>query len=502
MGAVAADWRAAMTDRDGRFEFREVAAGTFHITANKAGYARVESGRPITPAALNLLDSGLAFDLAAGETRERVDLTLARWGALTGRLSDEQGDPVQGASVQVLQVRYEAGRRRLAPARAATRVTDDLGRYRIHNLAPGQYIVSAAVGQVMTEDLPGYAPSFYPGTSNPAQAQFVTVGLSQDTPGIDFALSRARTARIAGTAFNPAGQPAMPGTLTLIPSQRSSSVMNMAVGARLSPDGTFEFPNVPPGQYVIQAYRGRSNPHTEGEFGALPVSVNGTDVTGLRLQTSAGSAITGRITFDAFDRTKSATPSAIDLAPIPVDVDLAPNSLAQAEIHPDWTFEMAGLNGPRRLELLRAPAGWALKEIRVNGIDVTDRPLLLGGREQSLTRVEVVLTDRINELIGTVADDQARPASGTNLIVFSTDRGRWYPSSRFLRKTTAGPDGAYTVAGLPAGAYYAAAVDKLPPDGEDAWQEASFLDSLTRRASTATLGGGQKTSLALRLSAR
>ena len=400
-------------------------------------------------------------------------------------------------------MRCEAGRRRLAPPRAGpSRVTDDLGRFRIHSLAPGQYIVSAAVGQVQTEDLPGYATSFYPGTSNPAQAQFVSVGLSQDTPGIDFALSRARTVRVAGMAFNPAGVPGMPGTLTLQPSQRSSSVMNVAVGARLSPDGTFEFPNVPPGQYVIQAYRGRSNPHTEGEFGALPVSVNDTDVTGLRLQTSTGSAITGRITFDAFDRTKSATPSAIDLAPIPVDVDFAPNSLAHAEIHADWTFEMAGLSGSRRLALLRSPPGWGLKEIRANGVDVTDRPLALGSSSQSLTNIEVVLTDRINELIGTVADDQARPAPGASLIIFAIDRSRWYPSSRFLRKTTAGHDGAFAVPGLPGGAYYVAAVERIPPEGDDAWQEPAFLDSLVRRASTATLVGGQKTSLALRLSGR
>ena len=143
-----------------------------------------------------------------------------------------------------------------------------------------------------------------------------------------------------------------------------------------------------------------------------------------------------------------------------------------------------------------------MKEIRVNGIDVTDRPLSLGRRDQSLANVEVVLTDRITELSGTIADDHARPAPGANLIVFSTDRDRWYPSSRFLRKTTAGPDGAFTVAGLPAGAYYVVALERIPVEGEDAWQEAAFLDSLARRASTVTLGGGQKASLALRLSAR
>ena len=35
---------------------------------------------------------------------------------------------------------------------------------------------------------------------------------------------------------------------------------------------------------------------------------------------------------------------------------------------------MAGIIGPRRLQLLHAPSEWALKEILINGIAVTDRP--------------------------------------------------------------------------------------------------------------------------------
>ena len=72
-----------------------------------------------------------------------------------------------------------------------------------------------------------------------------------------------------------------------------------------------------------------------------------------------------------------------------------------------------------------------------------------------------VLTDRVSELRGAIADDRARPAPDANVIVFSTDRDRWYPASRFLRTAVAGADGAFTIAGLPFGSYYAAAVARL-----------------------------------------
>ena len=76
-------------DDDGRFEFEELAAGSYRIAAGKAGYSA--PGEPVTfgpppPTA------GLPVDLADGQTRERADITLARWATLAGRVFDEFGD--------------------------------------------------------------------------------------------------------------------------------------------------------------------------------------------------------------------------------------------------------------------------------------------------------------------------------------------------------------------------------------------------------------------------
>ena len=192
---------------------------------------------------------------------------------------------------------------------------------------------------------------------------------------------------------------------------------------------------MPPGHNIVQASRGRRNASTEGEFGALPVSVDGVDVTNLVLQMSAGSSIAGRITFDTSNRTKTPSRAASRLSPIPVDFDQTPqNAFASAEI--TTTGRSAGFADTRRLQLLRVPAGWALKEIRVNGIDATDRPLVFGRPNQSLRDVEVVLTDRVSELAGTIADDRGSAISGARLMVFATDRQHWYPASRFMRVTT------------------------------------------------------------------
>jgi hypothetical protein len=83
--------------------------------------------------------------------------------------------------------------------------------------------------------------------------------------------------------------------------------------------------------------------------------------------------------------------------------------------------------------------------------------------------------------------------------VFSTDRGSWYPASRFLREVTTAQDGLYRLIGLPSGSYYAAAVTRLPVDGEEAWQDPAFLDTLAFRATMVTLGEGQRQALDLKV---
>jgi hypothetical protein len=82
------------------------------------------------------------------------------------------------------------GRRRRLVSAGVSSLTDDLGRYRLHGLAPGRYIVSAAVGQVASADIPGCGRSYFPGTSNAGDAQYVSVGLAQDIGFVDFLLSR------------------------------------------------------------------------------------------------------------------------------------------------------------------------------------------------------------------------------------------------------------------------------------------------------------------------
>jgi len=341
-------------------------------------------------------------------------------------------------------------------------------------------------------DLAGYTRSYFPGSSDPSGAQFLPVAVSQDITGIDFAMTPVKTARIAGKLLSASGDITMGGTVQLHPA--SSSIAAVAANARIDRDGAFEFPNTAPGQYIIYVDKGRSNPSREGEFAAMPVSVNGVDLTGLTVQLSAGSAISGRVTFDTADRTNIPKPGAVEISPVPVDFDQAPQSVASTNPAADGTFQLGGVNGVRRLTVTSAPANWAVKEIRVNGVDATDRPLPFGRAEQSLSDVEIVLTDRVNVITG-VAD-------ATRVVLFPTDRSRWYPASRFLRIANVAADGSFSLSGVGDGSYYVAGVMRLPADGPDGWQDPAFLETLIRTADTVSVAGGTTRALTAKLSAQ
>ena len=113
--------------------------------------------------------------------------------------------------------------------------SDDTGAFRLFGLTPGDYYVSASVRALPvddpTTDAAGYAPTYFPGTGNVAEAQRVTLGLGQELTNISFALLPVRTVRVSGRAVNSMGQPLGGGAARLTPADATSDTPIMSGGA-------------------------------------------------------------------------------------------------------------------------------------------------------------------------------------------------------------------------------------------------------------------------------
>ena len=102
--------RSATTDEAGRFEFKELPAARFNLNASKAGYVTMRYGQR------RAFEAGSrSLDLADGQSVTNVQFNLPRGGVVTGRITDEFGEPVAGTSVKVLKHQYAEGRRQLMP---------------------------------------------------------------------------------------------------------------------------------------------------------------------------------------------------------------------------------------------------------------------------------------------------------------------------------------------------------------------------------------------------
>src|SRR6185295_16061792 len=183
---------------------------------------------------------------------------VSQGGSITGRLLGRDGTPSAGVRVSAVPVEVAA------PAGSTTLMTitqtDSAGRYRLENVPPGRYFISAG---------PLDLPSYFPGVSTQTGATVITVAALAEIAGIDFQMTVLSSSglRLAGRviirdSLNPSASFAnvnagtlgnMPSNSLLVPVTLrlagNSGGTRTNLSANVAADGTFEFRNVPPGSF-------------------------------------------------------------------------------------------------------------------------------------------------------------------------------------------------------------------------------------------------------------
>jgi len=480
------------TDESGRFAFAGLPAGRFIVSVSKTGYVRDSYGSHQPGGA------GSPVVLAANE---RIDLkmTMTRAAVIAGSVRLPNNAPTSSLRLQLLKYGLVNGQRRLVSARGGAYGVGDDGSYRLTGLVAGEYVVVASVWNTGSEEMRlmdaeaaakgplsrvGFAPTFYPGESDPGRALPVLVRAGEEKSGIDFTLRLVPTSRLDGRIVGPEGKPPAVVQATLTD---ATAIPRPSISVKPAADGRFSVTGLAPGRYQLSV-RAATTAAPAGRGGTPPLPLwansefefNGNDQSDVVVTLQPGRTVSGRITFEP-----GSTPAPSSFAFLQIGLEETQSQAVRPTswwtfANEDGTFTIAGVPPGRHRFLVRATpdnrslGAWIPKAALADTRDLLD-DLAVVEADRDLTNIAVSFTDRPAEIAGVLLDSSGKPAPEYFIVAFSADRRYWIDGSRRATSIRPGRDGSFKWTGVPPGDYYLAAVTRIETGQLG---DVSFIESL------------------------
>src|SRR5262249_15851519 len=231
------------------------------------------------------------------------------------------------------------------------------------------------------------------------------------------------------------------------------------------------------------------------QYAIQPLSVSSADIDDLSVILYPGATIAGTVTFEGGDA-PDLTQVRIT-APSAENGSIGPNPSARVEQDGHFTLDgvPAGLHWIRSGGNLR---GWSLKAVIVDNHDIVDTPIELSS-SQKLNNVNILFTNKRNEINGTVTNEQSIPITDFTVLAFPTDPSLWRPLARQILTARPDQNGKFQIRGVPPGDYYLVTVD---PAEQGEWFEPAFLDQQRAASARIRIGDGDVTTHDFRISTR
>jgi carboxypeptidase family protein len=479
------------TEENGGYEVRTVKAGRYSILASRSGYLSQFYGQKRPSFPYDRTGSTM-LHVREGETCSDIDFRLIRHGVIDGRVIDASGEPAPRARVQLSQYRNIEGRRRLvAGGRTLMAETDDRGYFRLFEIPPGAYYLSARRNFFLMRaegERTATPPTYYPGVLDPQDASRIEVGPGSEIQGIEIPLLEVRGFNVSGQVVFP--QDTQNREIDLLARRYGAdgSFGNFYENGIVERTGRFTFKNIIPGKYLVTALTenfGPSEPNSRALSGTRELEVTDSDLDEVTIAVGYGGEIHGRMEWPGDS-------SLVDLRGVYVRV--SPDGGFErfshpqgGELTPGLGFNLKGLSEGRiRLHVWLPPGPHYLKSIRIDGKEVVDQALEIHNND--VLRAVVTIAADGAELAGIAkTQDPEAPAKGVDIVAVAA-QAELRLSPRFRRRTQTDQNGRFSLRGLPPGSYLLAAVADLEPSGEN---DPEFLKGLEKTAQRVELSAGR-----------
>ncbi len=455
-GGGTTETRTTVAGEDGRFEFTNLKAGHCSLGARRTGYAGV--------AAID----GAQQQLSSGEHVDGVLLKLQGAAAITGRVVDENGEPMEGAEVTAYPQSNTSG---TILRETGSMTTDDRGEFRIHSLPPGEYCVRASTTRSAG---PGkvYPPTYYPGTL----LRQAAVGLPVrpgDELRVNFTMEPAGGVTVRGHVRAPAGS-----ALSVSLEERESVSVKSPFEVGFSrpgsvrANGSFEVKNVPPGKYVVIAVAPTALKGAPPWEGRASVDVANEDVEGVDVALGARPEV---ITIKGSVRCEcppgaTITNGTLSLQAVPPPIGRWTQLPPGARFGKELTFTLQVPTGTWRIFSAYARfsspgeenAFAQFKSASLGDKDVTDAEIRIT-RGMAGTPLEIVLSGFAPRINGIVLDSHDKPVANASVVGVPED-GFNKRGSMYLGAQT-NPQGEFSIRSARPGEYTLFAL--LSPNFDD-----------------------------------
>ncbi len=447
------------TVSNGAFQLSGVEPGRYILFASRSGY---EPGN-YTSSGKNA-GRGAVLHVAEGAAIKALTIRLNPMAAVSGRVMDEQGEPMAHVSVEAKRYVYFRGRKQMIAAGQAS--TDDLGEYRIFGLARGAYMVHAQAqvgGQPVAGRTFSYTPVYYPNSLKPESAVPLALAAGQLQRGIDFTLQKVQTFSVQGHVAG-----AGPGTMVYLAPKGPDGAADMQEKRPVSlRDGHFEIPSVIPGSYVLAA----------DQFGdaagsaRVGIEIRQENVRGVELTLVPMAPVSGRVTLEG--------PAVAELAKgmrMRVGLESRHDGFVVAQAEPDNSgrFQFKGVvPGNYRLAVSNVPAGLYVKSLRAGDADISQNGLDLS---QGVFGAElnVVMSAEGGALKGASLNATGTAVAGVQVVAIPVEL------SRETKQTVSDQAGHFEIKDLAPGEYMVLAFEDLERGVEE---DGDFMKRFTAKAS-------------------
>jgi hypothetical protein len=471
----------AVTNAEGRFEFPTVEPGSYFIAAVRAGFAVVAD------TALQSSGGRVNVTVTSGAKVTDLKLRLAPAAVISGRVTDEEGEPQPGVSVRLMHPVYAHGQRQLQRIEAINSMSNDRGEFRIHDLLPGRYVLVATGGNNGAA-FDRYFPAFYPSGTDASAATLLDIKAGTQLHDMNLILLPAKMTRLRGRVIEAAtNQPAANASILLSP---RGSAFNSVSTAHTSANaqGEWEISDVRPGPHVIGAELTRGQ---DRQAARISVEIPATGMDDVRLLLTPGAEFAGTVRLEGAQGQPDFDPSKLRVVLTAQEYDAG---VSNGAVTPQGAFTVRNVRpATYDASVTPLPETLYLKSVQFERQETINTGFEVAG--PGSLHLDLALGGDAAQLEGTVKDSEDKPASGVTVLLVPADPAL-RKMQRLYKTATTAHDGKYILKGIPPGSYLLYSWEAVDPG---IWFEADFLPRYEIKAVSVSLGANQRATTDLKL---